>query len=97
MGSQQLLMPTAQICQALAVGTSSLGQLLLTTVVCRPNVFQSGLQESPKDCGGRRLASTICMLLEGRGWGWGGATAGEGEAWLVPCQPPPPIPSEELV
>lgn len=68
MRSQQLLMPLAQICQALAVGASSPGQLLLTTVVCHPNVLQSGLQECPKGCDCRRWACTICTLLAGTGW-----------------------------
>lgn len=53
-------MPSAQICQLLLVGPSSLGQLLLTTVMCCPDVLQSGLQEGLKGC----LACTICISLE---------------------------------
>lgn len=83
MGSQQLLMPSAQICQALAVGSSSPGQLLLTAVVCSPDVFQSILQECPKSGGCRCLACTICILLEEMGWGLG----------LVGPTPLPPVPS----
>lgn len=71
MGSQQLLMPSAHICQALAVGSSSPGQLLLTAVVRRPNVLQSTLQECSKGCGCRCLAYTICIVLEEVGWGQG--------------------------
>lgn len=78
MGSQQLLVPPTQICQALAVGASSPGQLSLTAVMCPPNVLQSGFQECPKGCGCRLWACTICILLEEIGLGWGGST---------PCPP----------
>lgn len=71
MGGQQLFMPSAQICQALAVGSSSPGQLLLTAVVRHPNVLQSTLQECSKGCGCRCLACTICVVLEEVEWGQG--------------------------
>lgn len=73
MGGPQLLMSAAQIGQALAVGSSSPGQLLLTAAVRGPDVLQSGLQECPEGCGCRLRAGACRKLLErmGRGWGWG--------------------------
>lgn len=68
---QQFLMPSAQICQTLAVVSSSPGQLLLTTVVRFPDVLQSGFEECLKGCSCRCLACTICVLLEVMGQGWG--------------------------
>lgn len=62
MGDQQLLVSAAQICQALAVGASSPGQLLLTAVVRRPDVLQGGLQKCLQGCG--CVACTTCVLLE---------------------------------
>lgn len=67
MDDQQLIMPTAQICQVLAVGPSSPGQLLLTTVMCCSDVLQSGLQECLKGW----LACTICISLEEVKGCWG--------------------------
>ena len=75
-GSQQLLMPPAQICQALAVGAGGPGQLLLTAVMSCPNVFQSGLQECPKGCDCGLRACAICVSLEEAGPGPGGAGFG---------------------
>lgn len=71
MADQQFLMLLAQICQTLAVVSSSPGQLSLTTVVRFPDVLQSGFEECPKGCSCRCLACTICVLLEVMGQGWG--------------------------
>lgn len=65
MGDQQLLVSAAQICQALAVGASSPGQLLLTAVVRRPDVLQGGLQKCLQGCG--CVACTTCVLRRGPG------------------------------
>lgn len=76
MSDQQLLMPPAQICQALAVGAGGPGQLLLTAVMSCPNVLQSGLQECPKGCGCGLRACAICVSLEEAGPGPGRAALG---------------------
>lgn len=73
---QQLLMPPAQIGQALAVGAGGPGQLLLTAVMSCPNVLQSGLQECPKGCCCGLRACAICVSLEEAGPGPGRAALG---------------------